>query len=176
MIGTFSYYITLIKSFLAYHTITEEHMDAPALEHSELGQMHSNVIIVYMVIFIGQILIFTALSILFFIGVFFITQGTANQNFVKDKDYDLDHKKIVSRNIFLISFALISIMALLFFKPATGDFYGEKFGIEFGFPFVYMSFLDSLLINFNFISIFLNISVAVLVSYGTKLIYERLIA
>lgn len=181
IIGIVGYWLILSRFLTAFNGITEAWQNAAVkAAQSELipANVISYVLVLSLIFFVGIILFAILLLLLFSIAVLFITQGTANVNLaknIKKEELDTVEAKRKFRNVFIISFIVILIGSLLFFKPYFDYFYGYKSGIVFGFPSEYAYYAEGTLTNFSLYGIIINLLFALVVSYGIGLIYYRLI-
>ena len=180
VIGIVSYWFILNRFLTAFYGLMESWGTASKTLDSSLtlANVESYVILLSFVYVIGIILFAILLLLLFSIAVLFITQGTANVNLdkgLKKVEINAAEAKKKFRYVLTISFMVILVGSLLFFKPYIDDFYGYKSGIGFGFPSEYAYYVGGIFTNFSLYGILINLLFALVVSYGIGLIYYRLI-
>lgn len=181
IIGVIGYWIIFDRLTSTFSDLTKTWADLSAnksLPPEFIGHIVSYSTLFSSIFFIGMILFAILLLLLFSIAVLFIIQGTANANLaksIKKEELNITEAKRKFRNVFIISFIVILIGSLLFFKPYFDYFYGYKSGIVFGFPSEYAYFVEGALTNFSLYGIIINLLFALVVSYGIGLIYYRLI-
>ncbi len=181
IIGIVGYWLIFNRFLTAFSTLTKTWADLASnkvLPPEFVGHIISYVTLLSFIQFIGIFLFAIFVFLLFSLGILFITQGTANLNLAKTirkEKFDLNEGKKKFRSIIGISFTFILIGSLLFFKPYYDDFYGPKYGVVFGFPSEYISYLENVLMNFSLYGFIINLLFALVVSYGIGLIYYRLI-
>ena len=167
----------------AFNGITETWQTAAAkAAQSELipAYVISYVLVLSFVFFVGIVLFAILLLLLFSIAILFITQGTANFDLAKSlkkEKLDLTEAKRKFKKVFTLSFIIILIGSLLFFKPYYYQYFKPNFGTAFGFPseYVHVYNLTGEVTDFSLLGIIINLIFSVIVSYGIGLIYYRLI-
>ena len=179
IIGIVGYWLLLNRFLTAFSGLTETWSTASkTLEPpSVAANVISYALVLSLIFFVGIILFAILLLLLFSIAILFITQGTANANLAeitKKEELDMTKAKRKFRNVFIIFFIIILIGSLLFFNPFP-YFYGQEYGIGFGFPAEYAYFINSSLSEFSLYGFIINLFFALVVSYGIGLIYYRLI-
>ena len=180
LIGVVGYWILLNRFLTAFSGLTETWATASKSLESPLiaANVISYALLLSLIFFIGIILFAVLLLLLFSIAILFITQGTANFNLAKSlkkEELDLTEVKRKFKKAFTLSFIVILIGSLLFFKPYFDYFYGYKSGVVFGFPSEYAYYVGGLVTNFSLYGLAVNLLFALVVSYGIGLIYYRLI-
>lgn len=180
VIGIVGHWLILNRLLVGFTGLTETWQNVAKTAQSELiaGHAVSYAILLSSIFFVGMVLLAALVLLLFWIGILFITQGAANVNLaksIKKEVLSLFEAKRKFRNVFTISFIVVLIGSLLFFKPYYEYFYGFKSGVVFGFPSEYIYYLEGILTSFSLYGILINILFALVVSYGIGLIYYRLI-
>ena len=180
-VGVFGYYLILNRLTVTFSGLTKSWSDLAAnksLSPEFIGHIMGYVNLLSSMYFIGIILFAVLLLLLLSVAIILITQGTSNANLaktMKKEELNLAEAKRKFRNAFALSFSVILIGSLLFFKPNYGHISATEYGIVFGFPSEYTSYSNGLITNFSFYGFWMNLVFSLLVSYGISWIYYRFI-